>query len=302
MDPAYPYERTGVASSKREKELARQRAERQAARRTAASQRAKQRNLVIASVAAVAVVAIAAIGLGVATRGGDNTDVVATAADPAAPSAVPSIEPAAGASDKPSAAASPASSAPGTCTYEPTSEPAAKKVELPPMTGVETEQAFTVTIATNRGDIVFDMPSSAAPCTTNSLRSLAHFTYFDDTPCHRLTTQGISVLQCGDPSGTGGGGPGYQFADENLKGATYPRGTVAMANAGPGTNGSQFFLVYADSSSLPPNYTPFGTITEGLDILDKVAKAGSDDSNGAGDGKPNLPVQIETLRVAPKAS
>ena len=108
-------------------------------------------------------------------------------------------------------------------------------------------------------------------------------------------------LQCGDPSGTGGGGPGYQFADENLKGATYPRGTVAMANAGPGTNGSQFFLVYADST-LPPNYTPFGTITEGLDLLDTVAKAGSNDSNGAGDGKPKLSVEIKTLRVTPKAA
>ena len=282
-----------MASSKREKELARQRAERQAARRAAATQRTKQRNLVIASVAAVAVVAIAAISLGLAARGSDNTDVVATAAESAAPSAA--------ASAKPSAEATPAATRPGSCTYAATSEPAAKKVEPPPTTGVELKQEFTVTIATNRGDIVFDLPSAEAPCTANSLRSLAHFGYFDKTPCHRLTTQGISVLQCGDPSGTGGGGPGYQFADENLAGATYPRGTVAMANAGPGTNGSQFFLVYADST-LPPNYTPFGTITEGLDLLDTVAKAGSDDSNGAGDGKPKLSVEIKTLRVTPKAA
>ncbi|MBC7374134.1 MAG: peptidylprolyl isomerase [Frankiales bacterium] len=289
-----------MASSKREKELARQRAERQAARRAAATQRTKQRNLVIASAVAVAVVAVAAISLGVVSRGG-KTDVVATAGQSAEPvaSVAPSADASSGAS--PAAGVSPAANAPGTCTYEPTSEPAAKKVGLPPTSDVEFKQEFTVTLATNRGDIVFDMPSAEAPCTANSLRSLAHFAYFDNTPCHRLTTQGISVLQCGDPSGTGGGGPGYQFADENLKGATYPRGTVAMANAGPGTNGSQFFLVYADSS-LPPNYTPFGTITKGLDLLDTVAKAGSDDSNGAGDGKPKLPVEIKTLRVTPKAA
>ena len=154
----------------------------------------------------------------------------------------------------------------------------------------------TVTLATDRGDIVFEMDSAEAPCTANNLRSLAHFRYFDATPCHRLTTQGIQVLQCGDPSGTGSGGPGYQFADENLEGATYPRGTVAMANAGPGTNGSQFFLVYGDST-LPPNYTPFGRITAGLEVLDAVAKAGSDDSNGLGDGKPKAPITISTLRA-----
>ena len=123
--------------------------------------------------------------------------------------------------------------------------------------------------------------------------------YFDDTPCHRLTTAGISVLQCGDPTGTGRGGPGYTFADENLEGASYPRGTVAMANGGPDTNGSQFFLVYADTQ-LPPSYTPFGTITKGLDVLEQVAEAGSDDSSGTGDGKPKLTVQITTAKVTPK--
>ena len=167
---------------------------------------------------------------------------------------------------------------------------------LPPTEGVETKHVYAVTMATNRGDVVFEMDSATTPCTANNLRSLAHFRYFDGTACHRLTTKGIEVLQCGDPTGTGSGGPGYSFADENLEDATYPRGTVAMANAGPGTNGSQFFLVYGDST-LPPNYTPFGRITSGLEVLDAVAKAGSDDSNGAGDGKPKLPVTITTLRA-----
>ena len=152
------------------------------------------------------------------------------------------------------------------------------------------------TITTNVGVITFNMDAGITPCTVNSMRSLAEQEYFDGTPCHRLTSQGIFVLQCGDPSGDGTGGPGYRFGDENLEGATYPAGTVAMANSGPGTNGSQFFLVYKDSQ-LPPDYTPFGRVSRGLDLLRKVAAAGSEPP---GDGKPRRAVTIETLRTAPR--
>jgi peptidyl-prolyl cis-trans isomerase B (cyclophilin B) len=283
-------------STKREKELARQRAERQAARDAAAGQRRTQRNAVLGSIVAVALVAGAAVAGSTYMEGSDEpSDSVAAAVEttptPSAPGAPASAVPTA----SPSASTAAAAGEPG-CTYEKTAEAAARPVLLPPTVGVETENVYAVTIATERGDIVFEMDSAETPCTANNLRSLAHFRYFDDTACHRLTTKGIEVLQCGDPTGTGSGGPGYQFADENLDGATYPRGTVAMANAGPGTNGSQFFLVYGDST-LPPNYTPFGTITSGFEVLDAVAKAGSDDSNGAGDGKPKLPITIETLRA-----
>jgi peptidyl-prolyl cis-trans isomerase B (cyclophilin B) len=282
-----------VASSKREKELARQRAERQAARRAAAAQRRKQRQAIIASVVAVLLVATAAVATALTVGGGDD--------DPADVAAQPTAAASAAVSPGASAEATPAANEgdPG-CEYVETEAPATREVTLPPTEGVETEQVYDVTIATNRGDIVFEMDSSQAPCTANNLRSLAHFQYFDDTPCHRLTTEGISVLQCGSPDGSGNGGPGYSFADENLEGATYERGTVAMANSGPATNGSQFFLVYEDSA-LPPHYTPFGTITSGLDVLEEIAEAGSDESNGVGDGKPNLPVQITTLRATPQA-
>ena len=285
-----------MASSKREKELARQRAERQAARRAAAAVRRKRRSLVIAGAVAASLVVAAALGVGVVTRGGEADTVVPAADASAEPSTAPSAAPSAEPSVEPSA--DPVALPPGSCAYDKSSEPAARPVALPRTTGVELEKTFTITLTTNRGVIAFDIDSAKAPCTSNSIRSLAHARYFDDTPCHRLTTAGISVLQCGDPTGTGNGGPGYSFADENLDGATYPRGTVAMANAGPGTNGSQFFLVYADSSSLPPDYTPFGTITQGLDVLDTIAAGGSDDSRGSGDGKPKLPVQIKTARVA----
>ena len=157
--------------------------------------------------------------------------------------------------------------------------------------------AYTLTMVTNCGTIVAKLDGAKAPHTVNSFAFLAGKHYFDNTPCHRLTTAGIYVLQCGDPTGTGTGGPGYTIPDENLKGATYPAGTVAMANTGqPHTGGSQFFFVYANTS-LPPQYTPFGTVTGGLDILTAIAKAGSDDSNGAGDGAPKQPVVIESFTV-----
>jgi peptidyl-prolyl cis-trans isomerase B (cyclophilin B) len=283
-----------VASNQREKELARQRAERQAARQAAFQVRRRQRNAVLGSALAVALVAGAAVAGTVALREPDGPSDTVAAATTSRTTPAPSA-PASAPAASPTATPSRAAGDPG-CSYEKTPDPATRQVLLPPVEGVETEKRYAVTIATDRGDIVFEMDSAKTPCTSNNIRSLAHFRYFDDTPCHRLTTQGIEVLQCGDPSGTGSGGPGYQFADENLEGATYPRGTVAMANAGPGTNGSQFFLVYGDST-LPPNYTPFGRITSGLDVLDAVAKAGSDDSNGAGDGRPKTPVTVETLRA-----
>lgn len=197
------------------------------------------------------------------------------------------------------------------CQYPASPDAAAKKAN-PPRTGkVPTDPAqVSVSMATNQGNVGLQLDNAKAPCTVNSFASLAQQGYFNDTTCHRLTTgEGLSVLQCGDPKGDGSGGPGYQFANEyptnqyqpdspDLQNPViYPRGTLAMANAGPGTNGSQFFLVYKDST-LPPNYTAFGTIDQtGLATLDKIAAAGVDPASGQGDGKPKLPVQIKTIQL-----
>lgn len=139
------------------------------------------------------------------------------------------------------------------------------------------------------------------PHTVNSFDFLADKGYFDHSKCHRLTTNGIYVLQCGDPTGTGTGGPGYTIPDENLKDKslkdnTYPAGTVAMANTGQkDSGGSQFFLVYEDSQ-LPPSYTPFGTVSDaGMKVLKKIADAG--ENTGAGDGAPNATVVIDKATV-----
>jgi peptidyl-prolyl cis-trans isomerase B (cyclophilin B) len=267
-----------VASSKRERELARMRAERQAARRAQAqAERLKRRNALMAGLAALAVAGVIV--------------VIALVTDNGSPSQLAS------ANTSPSSSA-----AEGACSYSPSGTAAKKVSGLPDASGPATRSEVNLVLNTNRGEIDLTLHGKQAPCTTNSFVFLANQKYFDSTSCHRLTTAGIFVLQCGDPSGTGSGGPGYQFADENLTAlgkpdasgsVTYPRGAVAMANAGAGTNGSQFFLVYKDTK-LPPNYTLFGSITKGLDVIDNVAKGGSTPVN---DGKPNTAITITTARV-----
>jgi peptidyl-prolyl cis-trans isomerase B (cyclophilin B) len=176
------------------------------------------------------------------------------------------------------------------CTYTPSGQ-AARKVKLPPS---HPAPARSLKITTNQGVITATLNDKATPCTANSFTSLAKQGYFDNTKCHRLTTVGIFVLQCGDPTGTGSGGPGYSFGDELSGRETYPAGTLAMANAGPNTNGSQFFLVYANTS-LPPSYTVFGKIDPaGRRLVTDVAKAGT--TNGTSDGPPKKTVVIKSVR------
>jgi len=192
-------------------------------------------------------------------------------------------------SSSPAQTSSTSAGAGGRCTYTPTGD-AARKVDLPPS---DPAPAKSLKITTNRGVITTTLNGTGTPCTANSFTSLAKQGYFDNTKCHRLTTEGIFVLQCGDPTGTGAGGPGYSFADELNGRETYPAGTLAMANAGPNTNGSQFFLVYADTS-LPPSYTVFGKIdAAGRRVVADIAKAGTAD--GGADGAPKKDVVIKSV-------
>lgn len=179
-----------------------------------------------------------------------------------------------------------------------------------------------ITLHTDRGDIPLVLDRALAPCTVQSMAYLVRAKYYDNTVCHRLTAYhtppyALSVLQCGDPRGDGWGDPGYWFKDELAAAANlanwpgfpdgsrkvYPRGTLAMANGGPDTNGSQFFLVYRDSR-LRPDYTVFGHVTdEGMAVLDRIAAAGVDPaSEGAPeDGAPALSVTIERAqRTSPR--
>lgn len=190
------------------------------------------------------------------------------------------------------------------CTYEAAGE-AANDATPPEQTeDVPATGTLNVDLNTNQGPIGMELDRSTAPCTVNAIEHLVETDYYDDTVCHRLTTSGIFVLQCGDPTGTGSGGPGFQFANEYPTDEAedadtpviYPRGSIAMANAGADTNGSQFFLNYEDSP-LPPQYTYFGQITEeGLATLDGVAEAGVE--GGAADGAPAEEVRIESADIA----
>jgi peptidyl-prolyl cis-trans isomerase B (cyclophilin B) len=279
-----------AGSVKRERQLARDHYERQQARRQQRLARRRRSQQIGAVVLALALVAGGIFALSVSLGDDDSTVGTKDTTDT-------------GASASPTPTPSPSESgAAAGCTYSKTEGDAAKDVGLPEYDADNPEsyrKPFAATLVTNRGDITIEMHAAEAPCTTNSFSHLASEGYFDKTDCHRLTTKNILVLQCGDPTGTGSGGPGYQFGEENLPEeaeANYPEGTVAMANAGSGTNGSQFFLVYGDTT-LPPDYTIFGTITKGLDVLKDVAEAGSDNSNAEGDGKPVKPVTIQSVQI-----
>ena len=277
-----------MTSKDRQRELERARYERVQARLAQQQAAAKKRNKITAVVAAVAVVGIG-VGVAVATSGGNKTDNTASSSPTSA-------------SSSPTGTSSPTSPAPTSSSPEQIGYQqggtASKDVGVPTYNAADAAKPYTATIHFGTGDLTFDALTTKAPYTTYSFKYLAGKNYFNNTTCHRLVTaNGLYVLQCGDPTGTGSGGPGYQFQDENLTGATYPAGTIAMANAGAGTNGSQFFIVYKDSQ-LPPNYTPWGKVTAGLDVITKIAAVGENDgSNGPGDGSPKQPVTIKSVTI-----
>jgi len=268
---------SAVPTNEQRRKAAKRKLERQIERRAERARRRRQRLTLISIVGVVAVVAVAA-GIYLAVSGPDEP------------------EPAA---------------APPACQYNP-SEPAAKP-NTPPDPNPPATGTVDVTLQTSQGAIPMTLDRASAPCAVNAVVSLAQQGFYDDTPCPRLvTSQGLQVLQCGDPTGSGAGGPGYQYAEEPPQGlapsplspeaANYSRGLVAMAKSSqPGSTGSQFFLVYGDSA-LPPEYSVVGRIaTEGLGVLDRIGAGGDDGSNQAGGGAPRIPVQIQRAVVSAPA-
>jgi peptidyl-prolyl cis-trans isomerase B (cyclophilin B) len=247
----------------------------------------------------IVMVAGLAVGLSLAFVGGGTPKAASSAKATATATASPS------ASTTTAAVAEPAHH----CTY--TTAATGGKPSLP-SAAPDWNATYTATINTSRGPIVMKLANSKATCTVNSFVHLAETNFWNNTQCHRVSDSGgLYMLQCGDPTAkasetlscsganeAGSGGPGYQFNSENLTGATYPAGTVAMANSGTSdSNGSQFFLVFANTS-LPASYTPFGTITSGLDILQNVGKAGTSCTySGAGGGVPKEKVIINSVSI-----
>ena len=261
-----------MPTNEQRRQAAKRRLERQIERRAEKARR-RRRLLVIGSVVGVLAVAAVAVGTYLIVNSGSGPDPVAA----------------------------------GSCVYTP--DQAASRPVTPPDPDPAREGTVDLALDTSQGPIGLTLDRATAPCAVNAVTSLAEQGYYDDTPCHRLTTgEGLKVLQCGDPTGSGSGGPGFRYAEEPPAGlapsplspqaSTYGRGLVAMAKTSePATTGSQFFLVFGDSA-LPPEYTVLGRIDPtGLATVDKVAAAGSNNSNGEGDGGPNLPVQIRAATV-----
>jgi peptidyl-prolyl cis-trans isomerase B (cyclophilin B) len=281
-----------------------QRAERQrqAEREAEAAQRRQQRGIVIAAV--VSVLLVVGVVVALTVRGGD-TDAAGQPSDTPSPAASTPTGPETPASIPTAVAPAPKRPTPLAaqmdCKYPKTNEPASKKVNPPANGKVDATGTAKVTLATTGGNLDLTLDRALAPCAVNSFLNLTGQKYFDNTTCHRMTVgTGLQVLQCGDPSGSGGGGPGYSFADEVFPTLKYGRGILAMANSGANTNGSQFFIVYGDASVLQPNYTAFGTVdAASLTVLDALARKGVNaEEPGTGDGKPVTPVQIKTAKAS----
>jgi peptidyl-prolyl cis-trans isomerase B (cyclophilin B) len=274
-----------VSSDQRRRQLAREKFLRQQQRRESARRTSRTRTAAIAA-GVVVVMAIGASAWATDGFGSRSKDKNAAGSAPSAP---------------------PTSKAPDPCNKPAKGKVAKLSFTKEPALTIDKSATYTMDLKTTCGDMPISMDASKAPHTVNSFDFLVKKGFFNHTKCHRLTTSGIYVLQCGDPKGNGTGGPGYTIPDENLKdkrlkGNVYPAGTVAMANQynpqtkqGKNSGGSQFFLVYQDSQ-LPPYYTPFGTLSQGgMKVLKKIAKAG--ESTGQGDGAPNATVVINKATI-----
>ena len=278
-----------MPTSKQRRQAAQRHLQKQLERRAELVRRRRRNLAILATVVAVAVVVVAALVI-TGVFSGDDTSNEASPSSPAVTSG----------------AAAATTNADGTiaCTYSPddSGNPNLKDVGTPPTPeATPTQGTSTLLMSTNQGDLTLTLDRAKAPCAAASFAYLASQKFFDGSPCHREVNQPtFGVLQCGDPTGSGSGGPSYKFAQEIPAGTTYPRGTIAMANTGqPDSTGSQFFLCFVDTQ-LSPDYTPVGTVDEaGLAVLDKVAAAGNDGSfeAQAGGGAPNLPVTINTMTV-----
>jgi len=305
-----------VPTNEQRRQTAKRKLERQLENR--AERARKQRIWAISGAAVVAVVVAVAITAWLAISKSDKTDAaldtpttpVSTVDAPPTSSLPTPDEPPVTGPALPKFV--PSAEVGANCQYRPADAPAKTIEKQMPRSGkIPTDPpTLTASMKTSQGNIGLVLDNAKAPCTVNSFASLAQGGYFDNTICHRITSGGLSVLQCGDPKGTGSGGPGYEFDNEYpttaykaddpaaQQAVVYPAGTLAMANAGPGTNGSQFFMVYKDSK-LPPQYTVFGTIDKtGMDTLAKIAKNGiKPGPRGAGDGAPAQEVKIIDLQL-----
>nr|WP_184988054.1 peptidylprolyl isomerase [Sphaerisporangium rubeum] len=265
-----------------------------------AEREARRKQVAIIGTSVGVLVVVGGIFAAVAIVGGSKTPSAAASPATSAPAEASSAPPSAAPGPK---AFDPAT---GTCDYVADSRGGpVKDVGKPPAKPAGSPK--TMTFDTNHGDIVVKLATDKAPCTVNAMAYLAKKKYFDGSKCHRMGPDAFPMLQCGDPLAKadgkgqtdGQGGPGFRYAEENLEGAKYTRGVIAMAKAQEaGTTGSQFFIVLGDLQ-LPPQYTVLGTVTKGLDILDNVRKKGvMEGGMGDGTGAPKDPVELKHVTIS----
>ena len=286
-----------MATNQQRREAAKRKLERQLVRR---AERARRRKIVGVGVTVGAVVVVAGLVVFLTTRGGGDSPSSASPPTSAAPTSEVQIP-----TQRVTEAARPTPLPnPTKCDYPAsTTQQAGKPATIPNGKNVPSTGTVNVTLKSTAGDIPVTLDRALAPCTVNSFLSLINQNFYTDTSCHRLGTEGLQMLQCGDPTGSGMGGPGYTIPDENFPQLTYGRGILAMAKTSqPNSGGSQFFMVYGDAQ-LDPNYTVFGSISDaGLQVLDKVARDGVDPASAAqsqdGTGAPKTPVKFTGATVA----
>ena len=263
-----------MSPNDRERERAKRRYEKQQAARQRHEAAARRNRQVVAIVLAVLLVVGGFVGISLAMRGTSAT---------------------------PTATPGPAAPLVQGCSTPP-AVPGARTATLPAK-ATAAGKTYVATVTTSCGDITMELDGARAPQTVASFLGLARAGYWDDSPCHRLVTSGIYVLQCGDPTGTGSGGPGYGFGVENApKDGQFPAGTLAMARTSdPNSNGGQFFIVYKQTTLQDPTgYSIFGRVTGGMDIVDKIAAAGAKPADQGGNTAPNQPISILKVAVTEK--
>ena len=274
-----------MSTNKQRREAARRKLERQLITRQERAKRRRQTNVIASVVGTLVVIAVIVVFVVVANTGKKKTTAATTTT--ATTSAAATTTSAA------ATTAAAAAKSPYPCSFA-KSGTAARKVSLPTSKTPPKTGSVKLAVATTRGNLTFTLTRNTGPCAVESFLSLAKQKYYDNTPCHRLVNSGIYVLQCGDPTGKGTGGPGYTVNDEYTGKETYGVGVIAMANTGAANStGGQFFIIYKDSTAgLAKTYTVIGKVTAGMTVVDKVAAGGLASNKVA----PKLAISITSIK------
>jgi peptidyl-prolyl cis-trans isomerase B (cyclophilin B) len=282
-----------VSPKDRDRAREKRRYEKHQARLATRAEESRRNKQVLGVVLAIVVVIAGFVALTKTLSSDTSTSTAASAKTPAASqsAAAPSVQPSASAKNVVAGCVTPPK------------VPTDKRTGTLPDKKTAAGKTFVATVTTNCGVITMELDGTKAPQTVASFLGLAKSGYWADSPCHRLTTSGIFVLQCGDPTGTGGGSPGYGFGVENApRDSIFAPGTLAMARTSdPKSNGGQFFIVYQKTVLQDPvGYSIFGKVTSGMDIVDKIAKAGATPATASGNTAPLQPISILKVDVAEK--